>query len=442
MFAAAWADFQLNMWLYLSMPITSGFVGYITNVIALKMMFHPLEFFGIKPPYLGWQGIVPRKAGKMASIACDTIVPRLVSEREIFSRLDPQRVAQEIEGPIVQLVDQLLEELMTEYEPTLWETLPLSARALIAKRVKNDAPDVVAAVMDDFKTHVDTIFDLKDMVVTTLMRDKSLINKIFLETGKQEFIFIERSGFYFGFVFGILQMIGWTFFKAQWQLPLFGLIVGYATNVIALQMIFRPQTPMRFLGTTIHGLFFKRQKEVSRDYARLIADEIMTPSNIIESVLKGPYADRVFNMISKHVKKVIDDQSGLARPFVAWTIGTRRYMDMKTTAAHRIVRHLPEATRKIDAYAKEAMSIADTLASRLEVLPAPEFEGMLRPAFKEDEWILITVGAVLGFIVGVGQLVLFSVVGKAPEAAATPEALGALESLGPVAQLLQLWPWA
>lgn len=222
MLAAAWADFQLNMWLYLSMPITSGVVGYVTNVIALKMMFHPLEFFGIKPPYLGWQGIVPRKAGKMASIACDTIVPRLVSEREIFSRLDPQRVAAEIEGPIVQLVDQLLEELMTEYEPTLWETLPLSARALIAKRVKNDAPDVVAAVMDDFKTHVDTIFDLKDMVVTTLMRDKSLINKIFLETGKQEFIFIERSGFYFGFVFGIFQMIGWTFFKAQWQLPCSG----------------------------------------------------------------------------------------------------------------------------------------------------------------------------------------------------------------------------
>lgn len=442
MFAAAWADFQLNLWLYLSMPITSGVVGYVTNVIALKMMFHPLEFVGIKPPYLGWQGIVPRKAGKMASIACDTIVPGLISEREIFDRLDPQRIAEEIEAPIVQLVDQLLEELMAEYEPTLWEALPLSARAMIARRVKNDAPDVVAAVMEDFRSHVDSIFDLKDMVVTTLMRDKSLLNKIFLETGRTEFIFIERSGFFFGFVFGIVQMIGWTFFKAQWQLPLFGLLVGYATNVIALQMIFRPQKPVRILGLDIQGLFFKRQKEVSRDYGRLIADEIVTPSNIIESVLKGPYADRVFNMISRHVKKVIDDQAGLARPFVAWTIGTRRYMEIKSAAARRIVQHLPDATRKIDNYAREAMSIASTLSSRLEVLPAPEFEGMLRPAFKEDEWILIAVGAALGLMVGFGQLLLFSVLGKTSDAAASPEALGVLHVLEPLAGVLGQWPWA
>lgn len=424
MFAAAWADFQLNLWLYLSMPVTSGLVGYVTNVIALKMMFHPLEFIGIKPPYLGWQGIVPRKAGKMASIACDTIVPRLVSEKEIFSRLDAERVAQEIEGPIVQLVDQLLEELMSEYEPALWESLPLSARSLIARRVKEDAPEVVAAVMDELKENVETIFDLKDMVVTTLMRDKALINKIFLETGKQEFLFIERSGFYFGFLFGIFQMIGWTFYKADFQLPLFGLLVGYATNVIALKMIFRPQTPTRVLGVTLHGLFFKRQKEVSRDYARLIADEIVTPSNIIESVLKGPYADRVFNMIARHVKKVIDDQSGLAKPFVAWTIGTRRYIEMKNKAATRLVQHLPEATKRIDNYAKEAMDIADTLASRLQALPPPEFEGMLRPAFKEDEWILIAVGAALGFLVGVGQLIMFKLMAKSPEAAEVLSRLG------------------
>ncbi|TPS15715.1 DUF445 domain-containing protein, partial [Acinetobacter baumannii] len=33
-----------------------------------------------------------------------------------------------------------------------------------------------------------------------------------------------------------------------------------------------------------------------------------------------------------------------------------------------------------------------------------EFEGMLRPAFKEDEWALIAVGAVLGFVVGELQI--------------------------------------
>ena len=154
----------------------------------------------------------------------------------------------------------------------------------------------------------------------------------------------------------------------------------------------------------------------------------MTPSNIIEAVLKGPYADRVFNMISKNVKKVIDDQSGIAKPFVAWTVGTRRYIDMKNLAVERIVEKLPSAVRSVDAYAKEAMDIAETLSVRLRALPPPDFEGMLRPAFEEDEWILIAVGAALGFMVGVGQLIVFKFL--ATSAVATEVGLQAIQYSG------------
>lgn len=417
MLEAALADFQANMWLYLSMPITSGVVGFATNVIAIKMMFWPLEFVG-KKPFLGWQGIVPAKAGKMATIACNTIVPSMITEQEIFDRLDPKRVTEEINGPILQVIDQIVEEVMYEYEPAIWENLPAVAKKLIIDRVKDDAPEVVESVMQQIRDNVTEMFDLTSMVVTTLVRDKALINRIFQETGKDEFVFIGRSGFYFGFLFGVIQMIGWTFYKSDFQLPLFGLLVGYLTNFIALKMIFRPQDPVKIGPFSLQGLFHKRQAEVSKDYGRLIADEIVTPSHIIEAVLKGPYADRVFSMISAHVKKVIDDQSGLAKPFVAWTVGTKRYIEMKNLSVERIVEKLPEAVKSVDAYAVEAMDIAQTLSERLEALPPSEFEGMLRPAFEEDEWILIAVGAALGFAVGVGQLLVFKAIAIAPGAVA------------------------
>ncbi|POP51364.1 DUF445 domain-containing protein [Zhongshania marina] len=410
MLEAVWLEFSAHWVLYLSMPITSGVVGFITNVVAIKMMFSPLEFVG-KPPILGWQGIIPSKAGKMASIAVDTIVPRLITEREVFDRLDPVRVAEEIEGPIINLVNHMVEEIMSEFEPGIWETLPRAAKDLIIHRIQADSPAAVAEVMKDLRNDIENVFDLKDMVVTTLVRDKALINRIFQETGSEEFKFIGVSGLYFGSLFGFFQMLGWMFYKADWQLPLFGLLVGYCTNVVALRMIFQPQSPMRLGPWKLHGIFHKRQKEVSRDYARLIADEIVTPSNIIEAVLKGPYSDRVFMMIARHVKRVIDDQSGIARPFVAWTVGTRQYVKIKEVAAERLVERLPDAVKSIDVYAKDAMDLANTLASQLEVLPPPDFEDMLRPAFKEDEWILILVGAALGCCVGIAQLILFTYLG-------------------------------
>ena len=39
----------------LLIPVISAFIGWFTNVVAVKMMFYPTEFVGIRP-YLGWQG--------------------------------------------------------------------------------------------------------------------------------------------------------------------------------------------------------------------------------------------------------------------------------------------------------------------------------------------------------------------------------------------------
>ncbi len=415
------SEFQSNLWLYLSMPITSAVVGYVTNVIALKMMFLPLEPIG-KPPFLGWQGVVPSKAAKMATIACDTLVPKLVTEREIFEKLDPERVAQEIEGPMLRLVDHMVEDILSEYQPGIWESLPQTARDMIKRRVSEDAPKLVEEVMTGLTEDIEHMFDLKGMVVSTLSRDKELINRVFLETGRQEFRFVARSGFVFGLLFGICQMLGWLFYKSDWLLPAFGLLVGYATNWIALKLIFEPAQPRKIGPWTIQGLFHKRQQEVSRDYSKLIADEIVTPSNIIEGVLRGPQSDGVYALIARAVKRAIDEQTGLARPFVAWSVGSRRYIEMKEAAAARLVAHLPQTIKHVDAYAKDAMDLANVLSSRLEKLPPDEFEEMLRPAFQEDEWMLIAVGAALGLAVGTGQLLLFkayAAVGVAPELSST-----------------------
>lgn len=44
------------------------------------------------------------------------------------------------------------------------------------------------------------------------------------------------------------------------------------------------------------------------------------------------------------------------------------------------------------------------MAEKMSQLPAREFEVILRSAFQEDEMLLIIVGAILGAVVGLGQL--------------------------------------
>ncbi|HEX5278024.1 MAG TPA: DUF445 domain-containing protein, partial [Fluviicoccus sp.] len=111
-----WQEFQAHMWLYISIPFISGFIGYVTKVVAIEMMFSPLEFVGIKP-FFGWQGIVPRKAVKMATISVELMTTRLIRAEEIFARLDPKRIAKEIEVPMTAAVEEIVHEVAQTYKP-------------------------------------------------------------------------------------------------------------------------------------------------------------------------------------------------------------------------------------------------------------------------------------------------------------------------------------
>ena len=125
-------------------------------------------------------------------------------------------------------------------------------------------PTVVEHILSDMTLHIEEVFDLKTMIVEAFVQDKDMLNQIFLQVGEKELSFIKRSGFYFGFLFGLLQATAWVFYKGWWVLPLAGFIVGYLTNYLALKMIFKPVNPRPCCGGryVLHGLFLKRKNEV------------------------------------------------------------------------------------------------------------------------------------------------------------------------------------
>jgi len=407
------ADVQQNWLLYASMPFIAAGIGYATKIVAIRMMFEPLEWRGLRARLFGyrvfgWQGIVPRKAEVMASIACDTMTSKLLKPEDVFGRLDPDRVAREIEKPLLEAVEDITRNVAAVYSPGLWEVAPAALKNRLIERIKGEAPTLVRDIMVDVRRNIRSVFDLKDMVVTNLTRDKRLLNRIFLEAGRGEFQFIRESGLYFGFVIGCVQAVAWALTHNMWIMPLFGLFTGWFTDWLALKMVFNPKHPKKYVFGLFEwqGLFLKRRMEVSAEYGRLIAAEIVTPRNILDAVLKGPLSDRLFGMVQKQVQKLVDEQAGLARPFVVFAVGTARYREMKQVVAQEMMKRLPETMKHVEDYAGKAMDLENLLATKMKDLTVEEYEALLRPAFQQDEWILIAVGAALGFLVGEMQVLV------------------------------------
>jgi uncharacterized membrane protein YheB (UPF0754 family) len=393
------ADLRAHWYLDLTIPLVAALIGYVTKLVAIRMMFQPLEFRGIRP-WLGWQGVVPRRAARMAGIAVDTMTRDLLSAREVISRLDPDRVAGEIDAPMRAATDGIVRSIMTEYEPDLWRAMPERAKRAVVTRAQAEIPGIVRGVLAEIQQDPEAVFDLKGMVVTNLVTDKALLNRIFLEAGRKEFRFIARSGIWFGGGIGLLQLTLWILFRQPLIMPAFGLVVGWLTDWLALKLIFNPKRPKRILGIEFQGLFLKRRREVAADYGGLIADEIITPHKVIHAVLTGPLSDRVFAMVRRQVQEALDRSAGAARPLLVATVGTSRYQEMKLSISGQVMARLPHTLRHVEAYAKQAMGVRSVLVEKMQHLTDVQFERLIRPAFEQDEWKLIAVGAALGFVMG------------------------------------------
>jgi uncharacterized membrane protein YheB (UPF0754 family) len=390
------------------MPLVAALIGYVTKLVAIRMMFQPIKFIGIKP-FLGWQGIIPRRAEKMASIAADTLTARLINTRELYNRIDPTEIIKALEEPLIRDIDIIADEVIGKLQPEIWEALPTLVRDQLIGNMRKEIPGVIKALMADMDRDLDSIFDIKSMVVSIMSKDKELLNRIFKEVGKPEFQFIANSGIYFGFLIGLIQASTWMLTHSPLIMPMFGLFTGWFTDWLALKMIFYPKQQTKYMGlVTWQGLFIKRRQQVAAEYGALIATEILTPRNILEYVLSGPLSDRLYEMITRIIKKTIDSQVGFAKPIVIMTLGGEKYQEVKHKAALKIIERLPETLKNIETYVGNALDIKNTIVSKMQQLTEEEFEGVLRPAFQQDEWILITVGAVLGFLVGEMQVFLMT----------------------------------
>ncbi|MPY79475.1 MAG: DUF445 domain-containing protein [Actinophytocola sp.] len=400
------ADVRASWPVYASIPFIAALIGYVTKRVAIEMMFRPLEFVGIEP-YLGWQGVLPANAHRMATIATETLTRSLVDTREIFARLDPEQIAKEIEGPLLDAVDEVTREVMEQYQPQLWEMLPTRAQRMLLARVRAQSPKAIAKLMRQISDNIDDVFDIKHMVVTNLVRDKALLNRLIRDISRPEMSFIARSGIYFGFALGMVQLAVWTLTHEPLVMPIFGFLIGWLTDWLALKMIFLPREPRKFFGVfTWQGVFQKRRDEVAADYGDMIAAEVITVPHIVEAVLTGPKSDRLFQLIQREVQRTVDSQAGIIKPFVVAAVGTNRFQEMKATVARKAMERVPDTVHHAEDYAVGALDVRNTIVERMRRLNRFDFEQLLRPAFRQDEWKLIAVGAIIGGLVGELQVLL------------------------------------
>ena len=390
--------------LLLSIPLVTAIIGWGTNLLAIHMLFHPVNRVG--GPRFGWQGVLPSHAKRMAQMCVEMMTTQLIDANQVFNRIDPERVSELLSPFLEEHAERIIEETLQAQYPKIWQRMPERLRERARGRIRGQIPEIVEQILGEIGEDLESYLDLEGLVVEAFTKNRQLVNDLFWECGSAEFRFIARSGLFFGGLFGCVQAVIWSMVQPSWFLPATGLLVGWATNWLALKMVFEPRTPRGIGPLSWHGLFHRRQPEVSEAYARFFSERILTSENLINAVLTGSAAEKLVEQIRSYTEEAVDQAAGLAKPLLRMTVGGKEWTALKEQIGFQLLAVLPGAISETQAYADEAMDLHSDLASSLATLPPEQFEGVLRPVFQEDETTLIAVGAILGFLAGILQLLI------------------------------------
>jgi uncharacterized membrane protein YheB (UPF0754 family) len=191
--------------LYCTLPFITALIGWVTNFIAVKMIFRPRREIRI----LGFRiiGLIPKRKHDLAVKIAETIEKELISHRDIRAILQSEDFHLSTGVAIKKRIEQLIDEKLVAnpllamfVTPEIIEKLT----DLLMEELQKELPGLIDSLFETVEKKIDFRAIIKDKIDGfDLTRLESIIQAI----AAKELRAIELFGGILGFVVGVVQML-------------------------------------------------------------------------------------------------------------------------------------------------------------------------------------------------------------------------------------------
>lgn len=192
------------MTIYL-IPFISAFIGWFTNWIAIKMLFHPknpVKFLGITI-----HGIFPKRQKQFAEKLGGVVARELIHFDEIAAQLkDPEKL-KALNPAIEAHLDNFLQVKLKEKLPVISMFVGDGTMSKIKEGMMEEIAEMLPNIIGQYTDNLSEKVDIEKMVtdkVANFSSDK--LEEILVSIMSKEFRFVEIIGGVLGFVIGLLQI--------------------------------------------------------------------------------------------------------------------------------------------------------------------------------------------------------------------------------------------
>ncbi|HET9056911.1 MAG TPA: DUF445 family protein [Chitinophagaceae bacterium] len=195
----------MNYWLIL-IPLISAFIGWFTNWIAIKMLFHPRDpkkFLGIT-----FHGIFPKRQKQFAEKLGRLVSQELLSftdiERKITNPENLKKLMPLVEGHVDNFLREKLSHTMPLISMFIGDKTINQLKSVFMQELENLFPVIMKTYMNNLKQEL----DLEKIVIEKVSGFSSdKLEEILNQIMSREFRFVEIIGGVLGFVIGLMQVL-------------------------------------------------------------------------------------------------------------------------------------------------------------------------------------------------------------------------------------------
>jgi len=191
------------MYSYILPPIIGAFIGYLTNYVAIKLLFRPHKPISI----LGFtiQGLIPKRREEIARSIAHTIERELISSKDIASVLDAVNWKEDVEKAVEGLIEHRFSASKIKKIPLLGlvsENLIYHIKYIITRDILEEVEKKKPLLLKRVTENVDVKGLLTDRIDRLdLERFEDLLTNFIAK----ELRYIEILGGVMGFIIGVAQ---------------------------------------------------------------------------------------------------------------------------------------------------------------------------------------------------------------------------------------------
>jgi uncharacterized membrane protein YheB (UPF0754 family) len=396
--------------LLLLFPVICAVIGYVTNVVAVKMIFRPHEKRRVGPIVL--QGVLPKHQRHFARLLSKIITNEFLNTSDLVEALNRPAVLDRLEAAVREIAPALVEELRAFVPEAQRALLTDQTVTMVVDRLASEARTRLPELIPTLKERAADALDLRALITEKVVGWGARgLEEVIYDVSKKELDFIEYYGGIFGFFLGLLQ---WLVLQVAGNiaLPLVGCVVGCVTNWLAIQMLFYPREPRKYLGLfTYQGMFPKGQKRMAAKMGTIAARELLIPKEIFGELADRLVPSEIKSSDVEQVEMALRAEVGPLFQMVDGMVPEDQRGALREQIARRLTQESPAWRAAMVRTATESVDIDRMLTTRVETLQKSEFEQLIRGLFEREEIYLIIYGGLLGALIGALQLALVGWVG-------------------------------